>query len=243
MPVFRPLHLYAGLIAVIAAFQLRAFEQSAQFAANVIVPQSRSFIIHPKTTIMPPPDIRPIRPPHPVPAKIQITGVDVNVSINGQTSTTTLVVNIFNPTPRRQEAEMLVPVPDKAVIKSFSYGSGAGGEPTAQLLPREEARRIYNQIVSQMRDPAIVEFAGLNLIRTCVFPVEPNGTQKVQVIWEQFLAADGTRVDYVLPRTEAVDYNIPWTFRADIKAGDPISTVFSTTRRPPGPLRKENGLY
>ena len=64
-------------------------------------------------------------------------------------------------------------------------------------MPRPEARRIYDGLVSKVRDPALLEFAGYNLIRSSVFPVPPGGEQKVRITYEHLLAADGDRVDYV----------------------------------------------
>ncbi|MGH7130304.1 MAG: vWA domain-containing protein, partial [Planctomycetaceae bacterium] len=78
-----------------------------------------------------------------------------------------------------------------------------------------------------MRDPALLEFAGLNLIKSSVFPLEPNGTQKVRITYEHLLPAVGDRVDYVLPRTESVDYHVPWTINVRIKSKQPVSTVYS----------------
>ena len=41
------------------------------------------------------------------------------------------------------------------------------------------------------------------------------------------LEVDGARVDYVLPRTESLEYAVPWTVSATIKAKQRISTVYS----------------
>src|SRR4030065_642769 len=102
---------------------------------------------------------------------------------------------------------------------------------TAQVLAKEEARRIYQQLVSKIRDPALVEFIGYNLIRSSVFPVEAQGKQKVRLTYEHLLEVDGSRVDYVLPRTESLQYAVPWKVTARIKAARPISTVYSASHK------------
>ena len=89
-----------------------------------------------------------------------------------QAATTTLEVNLVNPGRSQAEAVLLLPVPDGAAIHSFDF-LGKSSEPTAQLLTKEEARRIYSSIVAKLRDPALLEFAGYNLVRTSVFPVPP----------------------------------------------------------------------
>ncbi len=160
---------------------------------------------------------------------VEVRAADASIEINGQVSTTTLELTLFNPGSRAQEAQVLLPVPDGVAVRSLRY-DGAGPEPKAEVLSKEEARRIYNDIVSKMRDPALVEFAGYNLIRTSVFPVPAGGSQKVALTYEQVLSADGNRVDYVLPRAEASGAgSVTWTISADIRADRPISTVFSPT--------------
>ena len=141
--------------------------------------------------------------------QVKITSVDARVRIVEQVATTELTINLHNPTARQLEATLLVPVPDKVSIRHFDF-LGKGLEPSAKLMPHGEASKIYRDIVSQMRDPAILEFAGLNLIRSSVFPVPANGKQILKIVYEQILEADGNRIDYVIPRSESIAYNIPW---------------------------------
>jgi Ca-activated chloride channel family protein len=183
---------------------------SRPWAANVVVPQARSF----------------------VPASsgagraIEITGVEVGVVILEQSATTTLDISLRNLTGARQEAELLVPVPAGAVVRTFTF-EGAAKEPTAEVLPKGDAKSAYDSIVAKVRDPALLEFAGCNLVRSSVFPLSPNGTQKVRLTYEHLLAADGVRVDYELPRSESLDYAVPWTVSVRIKSKRPVSTVYS----------------
>jgi Ca-activated chloride channel family protein len=189
-----------------------------RLSANVIVPQSRVFYV-----------ARRVSAPAPAPTPtVQITDVHVGVKIVEQVATTTMQISLKNPTAGRIEAEVVMPVPDGAVVRGFTF-EGKAKEPTAELLPKEEARRIYNQIVAKIRDPALLEFVGYSLIRSSVFPVEANATQRVQLTYEHLLPADGNRVDYVLPRTESIDYSVPWYVAASIKSRRPISTLYSPT--------------
>lgn len=182
-------------------------------ASNVIVPQSRARAFAA--------DRR---------RAIEITEISALVDILESTAITTIEIRLHNTTAQRQEAELIVPVPDRAVVRGFAY-DGPGGEITAKVLPRDEAKRIYEQLVSKIRDPALVEFVGYNLIRSSVFPVEANGKQKVRLTYEHILEVDGNRVDYVLPRTESLEYAVPWKITANIKAKRPISTVYSASHK------------
>jgi len=176
-------------------------------ASNVIVPQSRSFSM----------DRR---------GAVRITEVTVGVVVLEQMATTTMDVSLHNPGRSRQEAELVVPVPDGAVLRGFTF-RGAGSEPTAQVLPRNEAKKTYDAIVAKTRDPALLEFVGYNLVRSSVFPVPANGAQKIRLTYEHLLSADGDRIDYVLPRSESLESSIPWSISVKIKSKRAISTVYS----------------
>ncbi|MGE3780973.1 MAG: VIT domain-containing protein, partial [Pirellulaceae bacterium] len=148
------------------------------------------------------------------------------VVIVDQVATTTLDIDLRNRTGSRLEAELVVPVPSDAVVRGFDF-QGRAEEPTAELLPREEARRAYDAIVAQTRDPALLEFIGYNLIRSSVFPVEARGTQRVRLTYESVLPADGHRIDYVLPRSESLEYEVPWEVTVAIRSRRGIATVYS----------------
>jgi Ca-activated chloride channel homolog len=160
------------------------------------------------------------------PGVIEITGVDVGVVIVEQVATTTMDVALRNPTGRMVEAVLLVPVPPGAAVRSFSF-EGAAAEPTATLLPKDEARDTYERIVAKMRDPALLEFARQNLIRSSVFPLPAGAAQKVRLTYEHVLDRDGDRVDYELPRSESLDFGVPWNIAVKVKSKTPISAVYS----------------
>ena len=180
-------------------------------ASHIIVPQTRAFAPTAAGTVT-------------------ITEVSVTVDIVEQVATTTMDISLTNATGRRLEAQMVVPVPERAALRGFTFQGGAS-EPTAQLLAREEARKLYDEIVAKTRDPALLEFIGHSLIRSSVFPVEPRAGQKVRIIYEHLLAADGDRIDYALPRTESIDYHVPWKVAVRIKSKTPISTVYSPSHK------------
>lgn len=157
---------------------------------------------------------------------VQVTSVDARIDIADQIAVTTLDIALRNPANRPQESELLVPVPQGAVLKAFAF-EGGNAEGTARLLPRDEARRIYDSIVAQTRDPALLEFVGNAVVKSSVFPAPANGTQKVRVTYEQLLEADGARLDYVLPRSEAAEYSVPWKLTLRAKSATRIASVYS----------------
>jgi Ca-activated chloride channel family protein len=209
-----------GTAWVLGLSPARAQEAAISTTADpvIIVPQGRHVVIWPRPTPRPP-------------RSVTLTTVNTAVSVTDQVASTTMTMTLTNPGGAQQEAQLLVPVPDGASVRAFQLDS-AGSEPTAKLLPRDEARRIYDSIVAKARDPGLLEFVGYSVIKSSVFPVPPGGTQTLRLTYEQLLSADGSaksdRVDFVLPRTESLEQTgVNWTFSADIRSKRPISTVYS----------------
>lgn len=157
---------------------------------------------------------------------IEVEAVNARVEIVGQVATTNLEVIVTNPHSRIAEAVLLLPVPEGAVVDRFVF-EGPADEPTARLLPKEEARATYDAIVARIKDPALLEFAGCRLIRSSVFPVPAGGTQRIRVGYHHLLEADGARVDYQLPRSESLTNRVPWNITVEVRASAPISMVYS----------------
>ncbi len=197
-----------GLLAAPAAAQQGGPALRIESCSHIVIPQSRGFALNQGD------------------AAIRIESVAADVKILEQAAATTLDVTLRNPGRRQAEAVLLLPVPDGAAVSGFSF-DGPSPEPTARLLPADEARRLYEAIVAKIRDPALLEFAGFRLIRTSVFPVPPGGTQRLRLNYEQVLPADGPRVDYVLPRSESLDDRCPWRIVVDVSSKSAISTVYS----------------
>jgi Ca-activated chloride channel family protein len=212
LPGFAP-RLAAGLVLALASMTAAqdAAPSSPDEAPNIVIPQR---------------GVSP-RPIHRADSPPTLTGVAVKVDLTEQVAATELRMTLRNDGNRVQEAQVLAPVPDGCVVRSFEL-EGLGEQGIARILPREEARRIYDEIVRQTRDPGLLEFAGYNLIRSSVFPVPAHGEQKVRLVYEQVLGADAGRVDYILPRSDSLERSgIEWSYEVDIRAKRPVSTVYS----------------
>lgn len=190
--------------------------------SHVVIPQSRSVSMRSA-------------------AAIEVVAVDAHIAILERAATTTLQIGVRNPGGNPAEAVLLLPVPDGAVVSSFAF-DGAAAEPVAELLPRAEARRVYDAIVAKARDPALLEFAGYNLIRSSVFPVAPGGETRVRLTYDHLLEGDGERVDYLLPRSESLRLRQPWQISVELKSRQAIAMLYSPshdlaiTRRSPNHL-------
>jgi Ca-activated chloride channel homolog len=157
---------------------------------------------------------------------VQVTAVSAKIRIADRAATTTLEFELLNPVNRTQEAVLLVPVPEGAAVSSFMF-DGPASEPTAKILTRDEARRLYDQITQRMKDPALLEFSGYGCLRSSVFPVPANGRQKIRLTYDHVLDVDGRRVDYVLPRSEMLSLNVPWSIEVELTARAPVGVCYS----------------
>ena len=157
---------------------------------------------------------------------VQVESIDVKGRIEDQVARTTMTLTMRNPGHQQQEGQVLLPVPHGAILKSFRL-EGAEGKFEAEILPREEARRIYNEIVSRLKDPAILEFAGFGALKSSVFPVPANGVARLRLEYEELLPIDAGRIDYVLPRSESLENKSRWSIDVDWAVKGGIATVYS----------------
>src|SRR5262249_32918288 len=68
-----------------------------------------------------------------------------------------------------------------------------------EVRSRDEARRIYNDIVRARRDPALLEYSGKNLFQASVFPIQPNSDKKIELTYSQVLRNEAGTVAYRYP--------------------------------------------
>jgi len=169
-----------------------------------------------------------VRPHHrPLPGELSVSKIETAIQVRGQLATTEMVLTFKNPTRVNLEGKALLPVPVDATLKSFSM-EGGSGTTEAKLLPREEARRIYDEIVRSLKDPAILEFAGLGAVKTGVFPVPAGKEVRLRLVYEELLVAEGDRLDFALPRSEAMTRGGPaWSLSLDWKDARGIGTLYS----------------
>lgn len=158
--------------------------------------------------------------------KVILEKVSADIRIVEQLATVTLDVTLKNQARVDQEAELVVPIPANTVIRGFHF-EGTAQKINTQLLLKDKARELYDQIVAQVKDPALLEFIGYNLVQTSVFPVPAKKSLKLRLIYEQLLKKEGDRFDYILPRSQAISYQVPWTISLSIASAQNIATVYS----------------
>ncbi len=122
----------------------------------------------------------------------------VDVVVSDQIATTSIDQVFLNPNDWVAEGTYLFPVPEGATIDQFTMI--VDGEPVeAKILTAEEARAIYDEIVRTMRDPALLEYAGRNVIQASVFPIPPGEERQIQIEYQQVLTSENGLFHYRYP--------------------------------------------
>jgi Ca-activated chloride channel family protein len=155
----------------------------------------------------------------------------VNVEINDQVARTHVDQEFVNETDRRIEAVYIFPAPPKAVVTRMTMM--VDGKPyEAELLSKEEARRLYERVVRTKRDPALLEYWNHNTFRLRMFPFPPHGKRQMQVDYQEMLRMDANTCRYVYPlRIERLTRKPirEVTITVRIKSRYPIKNVYSPT--------------
>lgn len=144
--------------------------------------------------------------PHPVPhrpipyafAPLEVKHHHVTVRIEDQVATTEVDQVFHNPNPSALEGTYIFPIPKGAQIDNFSMDVN-GKMTQAELLDADKARRIYEDIVRSMRDPALLEYAGQAVFKVRIFPIEPRSDKHVKLRYTEILKADSGLVEYRYP--------------------------------------------
>ncbi len=175
----------------------------------------------------PPPDF--LRPPHRhIFAPLEVSYHHVDVKIDGQIATTSVDQEFFNPNPQRLEGTYLFPVPKGAQLDKFTMDIG-GKQVEAELLPADKARKIYEDIVRKMKDPALMEYAGRDVFKVRVFPIEPHSSKRITLTYTEVLKADFGLINYTYPLNTEKFSAKPVrdvSVKVEVKSDRPLKTIY-----------------
>ncbi len=140
----------------------------------------------------------PIPRPEPIPLALPVKSIQITTKIEGQIATTHLEQVFRNDTPYTLEGTYFFPIPETASIVEFAIWEN-GKKLVGEVRSREEARRIYDEIVRRQRDPGLLEYAGKDLFQASIFPIPPNSDKKLEMTYSQVLKAESGTVAYRYP--------------------------------------------
>ncbi len=142
--------------------------------------------------IIEPPPLSPIVTPQPGPpvipllAPITIAAHQVDAIIDGPIAKVHLTQIFRNDANHTVEGTYVFPLPEDAAVSDFQMTID-GKTLEGKLLSKDEARRIYETIVRQQRDPALLEYVGRGLFQTSVFPIPAGASRTLELSYAQIL--------------------------------------------------------
>jgi Ca-activated chloride channel family protein len=162
---------------------------------------------------------------------LQVSYHHVTAKIDGQICTTTVDEEFYNPNERTLEGTYLFPIPKSAQIDKFTMEI-AGKETDAELLSADKARAVYEEIVRQEKDPALLEYADQGLFRVHVYPIEGNSHKRVRITYSEALKMDSGLVSYTYPLNTEKFSSAPIqdvSVSVQLSSDDPITSIYSPT--------------
>jgi len=155
----------------------------------------------------------------------------VDTTIDNQVATTRIVQEFQNSTGRDLECTYIFPLPEGAAIRDFAMYIG-GKRMKGELLEKDRARQVFEEIVRRMKDPGLLEYIDCQVLRMRIYPVPANGTQKVELEYTEVVPMDEGLAEYVFPlRTgdRASRTLEDFTVAVRIKSDVPLKSVYSPT--------------
>lgn len=154
------------------------------------------------------------------------TESNVQITIDGRIARYEVTERFRNTGRVVAEGTYHYPLPGEAVFSDFSLFQGET-ELKGEMMSAEQARGIYEGIVRQLKDPALLTLVGHGLIRAQVFPVQPGETRTVILRYTQLLPrdSDALRVRHAAgSRGDA-----PVTMTVEVRSEAQFATAYSPT--------------
>jgi Ca-activated chloride channel homolog len=133
-----------------------------------------------------------------LPRSLPIKSINIDTTIKGQVATTHVTQVFRNDTNAVLEGTYFFPIPESASIVEFAIWDG-DRKLVGEVRSREEARRIYDEIVRRQRDPGLLEYAGKDLFQASIFPIPARSDKKLELTYTQVLNAQSGTVSYRYP--------------------------------------------
>ncbi|MBN1230660.1 MAG: VWA domain-containing protein [Anaerolineales bacterium] len=163
--------------------------------------------------------------------QLEIKYHHVNVMIENQVAVTHVDQVFYNPNTYEIEGTYIFPVPVDATVTNFVLW--IDGEPVkGEVLEAGEARGIYEDIVRQMKDPALLEYVGQGALQASIYPIPAFGERRIEIEYSEPLTAENGLVRYVYPLNTEKFSITPLesvSVSVDIESDQDIRAVYSPT--------------
>ncbi|MDQ3693881.1 MAG: VWA domain-containing protein [Chloroflexota bacterium] len=180
--------------------------------------------------IVEPPGCDPVCPgPVRIGDQLVVRSHRVDVAIADQVAVTRIDQVFHNPNDWAAEGTYIFPVPVDAAIADFAMWVD-GERIEANLLDAEEARRIYDEIVRELRDPALLEYIGTGAIQASVFPIPPGEDRRIEIEYGQVIPAEQGLSRYLYPLNTERFSARPLeqvSVRVEVESEAPVRAIYS----------------
>ena len=122
----------------------------------------------------------------------------VEVDIDNQIAITKVDQVFINENDRELEGIYIFPIPEGASISEFAMYVD-GERVTAEVLERKKARKIYEDIVRRMKDPALLEYMDRGAFKASIYPIPARGEKRIQLEYSEVMKYDAGLCKYVYP--------------------------------------------
>ncbi len=221
----RRMGILVALVGMVAA-------SAARGQGVLIVVDPDQSVRLPRPPIIWPPYPHPHPQPQPEPpATYKIGELEVNARLVDQVAQVQVSQSFVNTGSRQLEVSFVFPLPYDGAVDSLTLLVD-GKEFPAKLLPADEARKLYEDIVRKNKDPALLEWMGTGLFKTSVFPVPPGAKRTVTLTYSQLLRMQDGLTDFLFPlstakyTSHAVD---KIRFRVTLETDKDLKNIYSPT--------------
>jgi Ca-activated chloride channel family protein len=203
-----------------------------RFLLSLVILAGSITVAQAQGVIVPGPCERCPRPPRPVtlPRALPIKSIKIETRIVSQVATTHVEQIFRNDTDATLEGTYLFPIPESASVAEFAIWDG-DRRLVGEVRSREEARRIYDEIVRRQRDPGLLEYAGKDLFQASIFPILPHSDKKLEITYTQVVRAEAGTVAYRYPlgtgRQLAPIGSVSGSI--DVESKEPLRNIYSPT--------------
>lgn len=155
----------------------------------------------------------------------------VTVDIRDQIARTTIEETFVNRTGGRLEGQFHFPLPQDASISGF--GMWIGNQLVeADIVEKQRAREIFETILRENRDPGLLEWAGGNIFKARVFPIEPHSEKRIKITYTQVLPLRANRYRYSYGLRSELLQKFPLrnlSVQVNVHSAIPLKSVVSPT--------------
>jgi Ca-activated chloride channel family protein len=172
-------------------------------------------------------------PPYPHPEYLEIKYHHVDVTIDNQFTETSIDQVFHNQNSWDLEGTYIFPLTEGASIQEFSMWVD-DEKLEGEILEKDEAKKIYEDIVRKMKDPALLEYIDRNTFKARVYPIEAYGDKKIELKYSEVIKCDDGVCEYTYPlNTEKFSSKNLEDARVTvkIKSNVPIKSIYSPTHK------------